>query len=309
MSVRHALVDDLMRIISSTKPPFASVAVDLLEDGACRVMVRFERNVDPVVARAFLALDASRSMISAYGGVNLTFKPVPNHVQPVARKLGAALAELTENRRVSMFYWAMGPRGDEIQPIGEFDRESCEQISITGPEANWGKNTRLLPVVKHIVGDDPSRPNWGVIITDGIIEDEHECIEYCRSLGEQLLLQSPDASEVETPKFFLIGVGNDINRDQLDRFDDMFCDAPLGDKIDMWNTAVAADMRDVIHDYLHDIDIIVAPNARVYDDQGNEIIHYADCLPEQICFDLPAGAKAFRVVTPRGEYVQRIDDA
>lgn len=301
--------------------PLATVNVFSQSDGSIDVEACFMPDPDLLAgegsSRAVLALDASRSIKAAYGDSGPFGGGSPNFVQAVARKIGEILTELTKDGKVSMMYWAMG-LGDEIESIGSYDQSGCEQANISGPKKNWGKGTKLLPVIKSMVDNDYAQADWviGVIITDGIIEDEAECIDYCMQLGEGLKQQvESGARQKDSLKFVLIGVGEEVDVGQLERFDDMFEGTKLEGAIDLWSSGVAADMQDeddilgVVFGELMSEDIFVADSARILDDKGNEVSSFSDGLPGKFRFKLPSGSKGFKIITPRGEVEQNIAEA
>ncbi|MCA9071553.1 MAG: hypothetical protein KDA84_21655 [Planctomycetaceae bacterium] len=192
---------------------------------------------------AVLALDASRSMISLYG--NQVFGG-PNRVEIVARNLGSVLTELAGN--VTILYWALG-LGDGIEIVGDFDKVTFSDAAITGPKTEkWGRGTCLLPTIRYIAEtvDQHSQSTLGVVLTDGIIEDEKECMEYCLQLGENIK-KAVDAGDRPKDSFqiVMIGVGEDVDVGQLERFDDLFDDTPLAGEVDLFSSNLAAHMQDV----------------------------------------------------------------
>lgn len=306
--------------VRSPNKPLATVNVFPQADGSTDVETCFMPDPDLLAgegsSRAVLALDASRSIKAAYGDSGPFGGNAPNYVQAVARKIGEILSDTTKDGKVSMMYWAMG-LGHDTEAIGEFDREGCENANISGPKKNWGKGTKLLPVIKSIVDNDYAQADWvmGVIITDGIIEDEDECIDYCMQLGEGLLQQIEQGQRrKDSLKLVLIGVGDEVDVGQLERFDDMYEGTALESDMDLWSSGVAADMQDeddilgVVFGELMSEEMIVADSGRVLDNQGNEVASFSDGLPGKFRFKLPSGSTGFKVSTPKGEVEQDISE-
>ena len=298
--------------------PLADVNVLPQSDGSHEVVVCFMPDPDIVVpgggeaeSRAVLALDASRSIKNMFG-FGGPFGGDPNYVEMVARKLGEILCGVTRSGKVSMLYWALGPGGGETEEIGEVDAGGCAKVSIAGPKkGNWGTGTQLLPPIKYIVEEVGEKAAWtmGVIVTDGIIEDEEACMKYCARIGQELA----DGKRSEL-KLVLIGVGDEVDEGQLERFDDMFEDTPLEDTVDIWSHGIAASMRDesdimgVLFGELVSEDMEVAPSGSVLDGSGNELASFPDGMPGKFRFILPKGSTSFTVHTPKGEVTQDVSE-
>lgn len=305
-----------MARVARPNRPLADVNLLPQKDGSHEVVVCFLPDVESLVgegdSRAVLALDASRSIKDQFG-VGGIFDAKPNYVQGVARKLGEILAGVTRTGKVSMLYWAMGPGGGETEVVGEFDAPTCLKTNIVGPKKKngWGTGTRMLPAVKYIVEDvgKGSDLTLGVIITDGIIEDEADCMTYCMKLGESIV-----QGKHKQVKLVLIGVGAQINEEQLQKFNDMFETTPLKGKIDLWASGVAADMRDesdiigVLFGELINEETIIADSGRVVS-SGLELKNFSDGLPGKFRFILPKGHTEFTVETPSGSVTQDVADA
>ncbi len=297
--------DRVGRKIARPERPLGDVNVFHNEDGTTDVVACVFPEPDLIISedkesRAVLALDASKSMKPVYGN---PLYGMPNYVELVAQKLGQILASVTRSGTVFMNYWAMGLNGDQIAPIGEFNEAGCLQAQVHGPASrgDWGKHTQMLPTIKHIVEEVFSKVDWtmGVIITDGLVEDEDACREYCLALGHQLKEQGKE----NDLKLILIGVGDDVDEDQLQRFDDLFEGTDLDEEVDLWSARTAASMRDegdIISALFAEMmgDVEVAPSGRVKDDQGNVVANYADGMMGVIRFALPAGCQSFTIESP-----------
>ena len=175
--------------IARPNRPLADVNLLPQKDGSHEVVVCFMPDVESLVgegdSRAVLALDASRSIKDQFG-IGGVFDTKPNYVQGVARKLGEVLCGVTRNGKVNMLYWAMGPGGAETEEIGDFDAAACLKANIIGPKKKngWGTGTRMLPALQHAIDQVGKTADFtfGVIVTDGIIEDEDDCVKYCLNL-------------------------------------------------------------------------------------------------------------------------------
>lgn len=297
--------------IPRPEKPLADVNLLPQKDGSHEVVVCFMPDVDTLVgegdSRAVLALDASKSIKDQFGTTG-PFMSSPNYVQAVARKLGEILTGVSRNAKCAMLYWAMGPGGGETEEIGEYDAPGCQKVALTGPKKKngWGTGTQMLPAIKYVVekvGKD-AQFTIGVIVTDGIIEDEPACVTYCLKLGEEMA-----AGKRSPVKLVLIGVGAQVNEDQLERFNNMFENTKLKGQVDIWASGVAADMREesdiigVVFGELMSEDTTVASFGRITAG-GKELKTFPDGLPGKFRFVLPKGANQFTVETPNGSVTQ-----
>lgn len=271
---------------------------------------------DPVLivgegnSKVLLALDASASLRSEYG-YGGAFGGSPNFVEMVARKIGALLTEVTKTGKANAIYWAVSHDGSQLEEIGEFDQASWQTLSIVGPKKQvWGKGTKLLPAIRYCVENVAKNSDWtmGVFITDGVIEDEADCVRYCLHLGQEIT-----AKRQGLIKFVLIGVGKQIDKGQLERFDDMFEETQI--PIDLWSTGIAYSMRDeadilnVLYGELMDEDTIVAPMGEVRDKTGRVLKAWSDGLPGKFRFTLPVGESQFIITVGEHKIVQDISEA
>jgi hypothetical protein len=306
-----------MAKIARPNKPLADVNVPSPnKNGSNEVVVCFMPDPDVLWgeanSKAVLAIDASRSMKKMFGNVG-PFGGDPNYVELVSRKIGEILCGITKDQTTSMLYWALGAGGGEAEEIGVFDQAACRSAKITGPkQGNWGTDTKILPPIKHIVENvfDKAEAVMGVIITDGIIIDEQDAIDYCMTLGKRLVAEN----KTDKFKLVLIGVGEEVDEGQLERFDDMFEGTDLEEDVDIWTHGIAASMQDesdilgVLFGELISEETMVADSGSVLDANGNEIKSFPDGLPGKFRFELPQGQTSFTVHTPRGEVTQDISE-
>ncbi len=300
-----------MAKISRPTHPLADVNVLPQQDGSNEIVACFMP--DPVIivgegeSHALLALDASASLRSEYG-FGGAFGGTPNFVELVARKVGALLTEVTKTGKASAIYWAVNHDGSQLESIGEFDQAGWEQAIISGPKEHvWGKGTKLLPAIRYCVEKIALNTNWtmGVFITDGVIEDEQKCIDYCLKISQEMA-----DGKRNTLKLILIGVGKQIDKGQLERFDDL-CEG-TGIKIDLWSTGIAYSMQDetdilkVLYGELMNESAIVAPMGKVCDRNGKILKSWADGLPGKFRFSLPKGETQFVIIAGEHKIVQDI---
>ena len=302
--------------IQSPNPPLADVNVLPMKDGKIEIVACFKPDPDILVGegetRVVLALDASRSIKEMFGGG--VFGTTPNYVQIIAHKLGEMLSSVSRSGTVSIIYWALGPSGNQMELVGHLSSEEIQNTKIIGPNSKkfkWGGGTQMLPAVRFICDDIAAGADWtmGVIITDGIIEDEEACMKYCLQVGQDIA--NDKRGKI---KLILIGVGAEVDEGQLERFDDMFETTNLKDEIDLWSHGVAASMQDeadildVLFGELMTEEIIVASSGRVIDNAGKEVASWSDGLPGKIRFLLPKGSTSFSIQTSHGEFSQDITE-
>ncbi|MDB9313128.1 hypothetical protein PN462_08445 [Spirulina sp. CS-785/01] len=291
--------------------PLADVNLLSQADGTHEVVVCFMPDPELIFGegdtRAFLALDASLSLKKMYG-FGGPFGGDPNYVQGVARKLGNILAGITLSGQASAIYWAVSPDGGKIEEIGEFSEEDWLTASVAGPVVQkWGRGTQLLPAIQYGFEQvaKGATGTIGVIITDGIIQDEQDCINYCQNIGQTLAGQDP-----EPFKLVLIGIGEEVDEGQLERLDDMF--EGTGIDYDLWSSGMVASMQneaDILAVVFGELTSdIVAPTGRVESQSGQVLAEWSDGLPGKFRFILPQGETAFIVHTPSQDIVQDISE-
>ncbi len=260
-------------------------------------------------SKAILALDASASLRSEYG-FGGAFGGNPNFVELVARKIGTLLSEVTKTGTTEAIYWAVGHDGSYIEKIGEFTGVEWEQVSIVGPKQQvWGKGTKLLPAIHYCVETTAKASDWtmGVFITDGIIEDEMACFEYCLKIGQEIA-----DHQRKLLKLVLIGVGRQVDKQQLERFDNMFEGSQW--QVDLWSSGIACSMRDetdilnVLYGELMDEHIVVAPSGEVRDSQGRILKSWEHGLPGKLRFNLPKTENQFMITVGEHSIVQSLSE-
>jgi hypothetical protein len=303
-----------MAKIARPTRPLADVNVLPQKDGSYEIVACFMPDIDLLVgegnSKAFLALDASASMKKMYG-FGGPFGGDPNYVQAVTRKLGSILTSVSRSGKVPAIYWAVHQDGKKIEEIGEFDETGWGTASVAGPvKEKWGRGTKLLPVIQYGVDRIAQGSDWtmGVIITDGLIEDEKDCIAYCLQIGKEM------AEKKRKPlKLVLIGIGEEVDEDQLEHFDNMF--EGTGIKYDLWSHGAVASMREesdilaVLYGELMQEDTIVAPTGKVEDGSGKILKTWSDGMPGKFRFILPQGEKKFVIRTPKQDVTQDVSEA
>jgi len=218
------------------------------------------------------------------------FKPTDNLLQPLVRSFTSYLAATIDGKgATALVYWGCG-RGNEVEFIGEFDAESCDTLTITGPRgARLGKTTHLLPAVRYFVENyGTAKRGLFIFLTDGRINDLAEVKQYTRNLSQEIAQGTKNYC-----KFVLVGVGTEVDRYQLQELDNFDPHNP----VDLWDYKIADEMdhlgrifAEVVTDHQ-----IVAPKAKIYDDQGNCLKTLDNGLPARVKFIMPITSKWFEL--------------
>jgi hypothetical protein len=279
-----------------TVEPFGKVNYQDKPDGSGR-MVRATILMDVRIEGAVtgIAIDGSGSMEDLFGRKPLSkFIPAPpNNVRPTAQLMSEYLAQKSANGKVAAIYWATGPGGKDIQTLGDLSVDEAKKFDF-GPPNQYGTGTQLLPALKYFT-DKQVRPDlvsagWGmyVFITDGAIDDLEAVKKYCTQLAQDI-----DAGRRSDLKLVIIGLGNQVDEEQLDELDDL----DTGTDVDLWDTKLASEMKELAEIFSEVVDegtILVPGDGLIKDPSGKVIIDYRDTgLPGVLEFTLPAGAKSF----------------
>ncbi|MEZ5943515.1 MAG: hypothetical protein R3C18_19135 [Planctomycetaceae bacterium] len=213
-----------------------------------------------------------------------------NIVEPLAQDFISYLAdELDEDGGTTVIYWACG-RGGDYEVMGDFTTDECKGLKISGPQkVTFGEGTVLTPAAKYFVDrfHDAKRGIY-VFLTDGRLDDLDDLKRYTTQLAKEI-----EAGTRNFVKFVLIGIGNSIDESQMEELDDL----DTGTSVDIWDHKIAVEMRAVteIISELVDENRVVAPNATVYDDQGNQVCYFSDGLHSQAEFTMPASSQFFEL--------------
>ncbi|MBD2187493.1 vWA domain-containing protein [Pseudanabaena mucicola] len=213
-----------------------------------------------------------------------------NILQPLVKDFIAYLANgLDETGKTALIYWGCG-QGDEIQVLGEFDALSCQQLAITGSSIlQLGKTTHLLPAIAYFV-NEYSQAQRGIylFLTDGRIDDLEDVKEFTKELATEIA-----KGKRNYLKLILIGIGNDIDRYQLQELDsfDTGCD------VDIWDYKIASEMTSLSQIFAEVINEnqIIAENAAIYDDMGNCVKIYPNGFPSKVDFVMRQDSQWFEL--------------
>ncbi|MBK8094937.1 MAG: hypothetical protein IPK32_23945 [Verrucomicrobiaceae bacterium] len=186
-------------------------------------------------------------------------KPEHNVMQVVAGSMAQMLADFDSDGNTSVIYWACGVGGAAIEIVGRHGLNQGTNIPIhRAKEIRTG--TRLAPAVSYFMEKFPNAP-WGifVIVTDGRLDDLEEVKELSLEIGRQMA-----AGTRGFTKFVLIGLGAEVDVDQMGELDDMDyggLKTPDGEQVDIWDARNAAEMDtlDSVFDECVGENSIIAP--------------------------------------------------
>jgi hypothetical protein len=238
-----------------------------------------------------VAIDASGSMQPEFG-----YGPFArNKVRDIAQVMCPYIAKRADrDGGTTLIYWATGDPG-EIQPHG-FLTESQAQTYAYPPPKNYGRKTNLSLALKYFA--DGAHPMTGrpfreskfgmfIFITDGAIEDMDAVKQYSTQLAQEI-----EAGARNPIKLIIIGVGSQIEEQQMEELDDL----DTGTSQDLYYHRIAAQMTDLSDIFIELVNekMIIAQNGVVRDSKGTEVRNFRDTgVPALFEFDLPAGSNSF----------------
>ncbi|MCC9608608.1 VWA domain-containing protein [Blastopirellula sp. JC732] len=213
-----------------------------------------------------------------------------NIVEPIIRRVTAYLAsELDADGGTTCLYWACGDGGG-LEEIGDLTAADCETASFKGPQRiKMGQGTRLAPALRYFEERfRDAKMGIYIFITDGALHDleevKQETIKICRQVK---------AGKRNFMKCVLIGIGDDINVEQMEELDDL----DSGTDVDIWDHKIAREMRTMMDIFAELVseNQIVAPHGRIFDSFGNVVKSYSDGLPAKVAFTMPANSTFFEL--------------
>lgn len=287
------------RVKSANPDVFAAVNVYDPDKGKQNVELYVRIETGPEGAKVGLAIDGSNSMKSVFAAdiPPLFRRPDQNIMEPVVKQLLSFMRGLSGDGTTTTTYWAVGTGGAEIEPIGIIDEAKEATIKIEGPKTKaWGPGTKLAPALKYFMDQFKGSP-WSMvlIITDGEIEDMDEVKKATHDISKECA-----AGKRGYVKFVIIGVGTQINVDQLEELNDVGDEFDLsypdGDAIDMWDYSIAAEMTS-LWEVVKEVNfgITLPGTLRVVDEKGTEVCSFTDGFPMKLEFDVPAGTKKVNI--------------
>jgi len=224
-----------------------------------------------------------------------------NEIEVIARNAIPYLAEkLDEDGGTTLIYWACGSSGERIEVVGDLTAAEAASATYAGP-TEWGDGTRLMPAINHFLElFSDAKMGFYIFVTDGAIDDFEEVKNFTAQLSRDI-----DAKSCNPVKLVLIGVGDQINRQQLEDLDDLpdVMDLPY----DVWDHKIAVEMRGLtdIFAELVDENLVLAPSGRILDHQKSVAKEYSDGVPALMEFQLPLEATHFSLEVTGGQSVKQ----
>lgn len=285
-----------------TVEPFGKVHYWDVPDGSGRI-VRATILLGPQIegAKMGLAIDGSRSMEDLFGERLLEAGlPSPsNHVRvAAAQAMSAYLAKRSADRKVAAIYWATGPGGRDIQVLGDFAWSEVEKFDFSPPD-HYGMGRQLLPALKYFTDGQQRKDLRDALlgiytfITSGAIEDMDAVKQYCTQLARDI-----DAGRRNDLNLIILGLGNQVDQDQLDELGDLV----PGADVDLWDVTLIPGTRDEVMAWFvpeikHAVvegTILIPRDGIIRDNVGNVVVDYRDSgLPDILRFVLPPYAESF----------------
>jgi hypothetical protein len=293
--------------------PFGEVNVHPAAGGRTRVTATILMEPHKEGAQTGVALDGSGSMAKLYGvgGEEPGFlaslfgikQETHNEVTPVAQRICSYLArKIDADGGTTCIYWAVGPGGGHVEVVGDLTADQAEH-HVFGPPRDFGTGTQLLPAVQYFVERFKDAP-WGfyVFITDGELHDLDAVKDYSTRLARDV-----SAKKRYPLKFVLIGIGSDVNEQQMEELDDL----DTGTEVDLWDHKLAAEMRVLQEIFAEVVDknARVSDHGRVLDPSGGVVKDYSDTgLPAFLEFEMPAGSDYFTLDVNGSKIHQGLSD-
>jgi len=287
-----------------THPPFGKINV-WKESGGTHVRCyidmgerAFENSVTGV------AIDGSGSMQSQFGYGAFG----KNRVKEIAQVMCPYIAQKADRYDgTTLIYWATGDPG-EIEVHGFLPTAKAQAYSYPAPK-NYGKKTNLVPALKYFAegvhpqsGQPFKNEEFGmfVFITDGAFEDMEAVKKYSTQLAQEI-----EAGKRKPIKLIIIGVGDQIDEQQMSELDDL----DTGTHQDLYFHRIAADMADLSEIFIELVseNMVVAENGIVRDAKGTEVLNFRDTkVPAMFSFDLPVGAASFTIEVEGQKFSQTL---
>lgn len=213
-----------------------------------------------------------------------------NAIEPIARQFVESLASgLDDDGGTTLIYWACGKAGDKIEVVGDIAAEECESLKVGGPSKGFGNGTMLVPAISYFEKRFADAPKGiYVFITDGELDDFDQVKAYTRDLAHRI-----HRGERHPIKFVLIGLGDDLNADQLEELDDLDTGVP----VDIWDHKIASEMRQLEEIFAEIVDEneIVFPPSTIHDQFGNLVKDFPLGVPALIEFEISAESEFFEI--------------
>ncbi|GEM46651.1 vWA domain-containing protein [Deinococcus cellulosilyticus] len=286
------------------------------ENGQLNVEVTFA--IDATVENLAVAfyMDGSGSMESSgvYGrkGGLFGLGKQKNLVDEAMKVSIPYLAQKDANGSCRVAYWACGPQGDQIEPLGEVTEATLSGLMFAGPKEDGG-NTLLLPAVRDFVQyikgliqkGERVDAALGVIVTDGHFHDSEDVIEYTHDFLAKAIVEGKFPKTV----FTVVGIGNGVNAEMMEEFSHEATPADFPGR-EIWCYALASEITALPQLVAHLVDANTPAfhgGARIEDEQGRTVKTFEDMVPTVIAFPLPTSSRSFTLVAGDKRITQRIE--
>ncbi|MGK7897571.1 MAG: hypothetical protein AB4372_29125 [Xenococcus sp. (in: cyanobacteria)] len=291
--------------ITQASELFGKINVYPAQEGKKRVEIYIRLNQKVEKMQVGIAIDGSISMKELYGAdIPLDQRvAADNQIEPVVRRLCSFICDYSGDGTVQLIYWAVGDRGKQIEIVETLNRDSSKTLKVTGPQKEkWGTGTLLLPPLEYFLAEFIAAP-WTVLlfITDGIMADLDAVKAKATEVAQEMVTGKRGKC-----KFVIVGLGEEVDEEQLEVLDDMFDGTELGAQgVDLWDCKLAHDIKELqeVWDEV-DFGITLPGYARILDPQGQELKVYADTIPQRMEFYAPAEAE-FVTVEIAGETIKQ----
>lgn len=225
-----------------------------------------------------------------------------NDVEPIARDIIPYLADkIDADGGTTMIYWACGASGDRVENAGDLTAQEAKVAAYEGPK-EWGGSTHLLPAMRYFL-ERFSDAKWGfyVFVTDGRLDDLEAVKTYTADLSRRI-----GRGEANPVKCVLIGVGSEVDEDQMTQLDDLPDEMDL--PVDIWDHKIAKEMRDLRDIFAEVVDenTMVAPTGRILDESGGVAANFADGVPALLKFSLPLASSRFTLEVGENRLEQKL---
>jgi len=209
-----------------------------------------------------------------------------NVVEAQAREMTGYLANnVDEDGGTTVIYWACGD-GRQVEVLGDLTAADCTKQTFTGP-SEFGRGTYLVPAMRYFL-ERFAEANYGfyVFMTDGALDDLEEVKRYTTQLARDIA-----AGRRNRVKCVLIGVGQDVQREQMEALDDL----DTGTEVDIWDHKIAHEMRSMMDIFAEVVDAnaVIAPEGAIYDQHQKLVKAYKNGVPASLEFFLGPHANAF----------------
>ena len=272
------------------------------------IYIRLYQKVEKM--KVGIAVDGSFSMKKLYAAHIPKERRSPSDkvMESVVRRLCRFICDYSGDGTVQPIYWAVGDRGEKIEPLGKLDATASETLVVEGPQQeNWGTGTSLLPPLNYFLSEFADAP-WSIVlfITDGTIADLDAVIVRALEVGREIVTEKRGNC-----KFVVVGLGEEVDEEQLKFLDNMFDGTPLEEQgVDLWDCKLANGMAE-LQDIWDEVDfgILLPGHARITDDRGQEVKSYSDGIPQRMEFWVREGTQFVTVEMAGQTIVQSLTEA